>query len=78
MRLKSFNLLNAAMQRQFLTKQTEEYRAKLASLDRHRAQKEAERDTIAGMISKLEADQPLIRERYSGDVQLHPLWPLAR
>ena len=38
------------MQRQFLAKQTEEYRAKLASLDGQRAQKEAERDTIAATI----------------------------
>ena len=52
-----------AMQRQFLTKQTEEYRAKLASLDRQRKQKEAERDTIAATISKLEADEPIIRQR---------------
>jgi hemolysin D len=52
-----------AMQRQFLAKQTEEYRAKLASLDRQRAQKEAERDTTAALISKLEADEPIIRER---------------
>jgi hemolysin D len=52
-----------AMQRQFLVKQTEEYRAKLASLDRQRAQKEAERDTIAALIGKLEADEPIIKER---------------
>jgi hemolysin D len=52
-----------AMERQFLAKQTEEYRAKLASLDRQRAQKEAERGTIAATISKLEANEPLIRER---------------
>jgi membrane fusion protein, hemolysin D len=52
-----------AMQRQFLTRQTEEYRAKVSSLDRQRAQKEAERDTIAATISKLEADQPIIRQR---------------
>lgn len=52
-----------AMQRQFLTRQTEEYRAKLASLDRQRAQKEAERDTIAATIGKLEADQPIIKQR---------------
>ena len=44
-----------AMQRQFLARQIEEYRAKLASLDRQRAQKEAERDTIAATIDKLEA-----------------------
>jgi hemolysin D len=52
-----------AMQRQFLAKQTEEYRAKVASLDRQRAQKEAERNTIAALISKLQADEPIIRER---------------
>ena len=52
-----------AMQRQFLTRQTDEYRAKLSSLDRQRAQKEAERDTIAATISKLEADEPIIRQR---------------
>ena len=52
-----------AMQRQFLTRQTEEYRAKISSLDRQRAQKEAERDTIAAIISKLEADEPIIRQR---------------
>ena len=51
------------MQRQFLAGQTEEYRAKLSSLDRQRAQKEAERDTIAATISKLEADEPIIRQR---------------
>jgi hemolysin D len=52
-----------AMQRQFLTRQTQEYRAKLSSLDRQRAQKEAERDTIVATISKLEADEPIIRQR---------------
>jgi hemolysin D len=52
-----------AMERQFLTRQTEEYRAKISSLDRQRAQKEAERDTIAATISKLEADEPIIRQR---------------
>ena len=52
-----------AMQRRFLAGQTEEYRAKLSSLDRQRAQKAAERDTIAATISKLEADEPIIRQR---------------
>ena len=52
-----------AMQRQFLSRQTEEYRAKVSSLDRQRVQKEAERDTIAATISKLEADEPIIRQR---------------
>ena len=52
-----------AMESQFLTRQTQEYRAKVSSLDRQRAQKEAERDTIAATISKLEADEPIIRQR---------------
>ncbi len=52
-----------AMQRQFLAQQTEEIRAKLASLDRQRVQKEAERDTIAATIGKLEADEPIIGQR---------------
>jgi len=52
-----------AMQRQFLAKQTEEYRAKLATLDRQRAQKEAERATIGATVQKLEAAAPLIQER---------------
>jgi hemolysin D len=36
-----------AMERQFLASQTAEFLAKVASLDRQRAQKEAERATIA-------------------------------
>ena len=52
-----------AMEGQFLIRQTDEYRAKLSSLDRQRAQKEAERDTITATINKLEADEPIIRQR---------------
>lgn len=52
-----------AMERQFLAKQTEEFHDKLASLDRQQAQKEAERDTIKATIEKLEASNPLIKER---------------
>jgi hemolysin D len=52
-----------AMQRQFLVKQAEEYRANLASLDRQRAQKEAERNTIVATIGKLDADEPIIKQR---------------
>lgn len=50
-------------QRQLLAGQMEEYRAKLASLDRQRVQKEAESGTVAAMISKLEASAPLIEQR---------------
>lgn len=53
-----------AMQRQFLAKETEEYRAKLAALDRQRAEKQAESDTVAAIINKLEATEPLIQQRY--------------
>jgi hemolysin D len=52
-----------AMERQFLFRQTEEYRAKLASLDGQRAQKEAERETTAALIDKLEAEEPIITQR---------------
>jgi hemolysin D len=52
-----------AMQKQLLVRQIEEHRAKVASLDGQRAEKEAERNTIAATISKLEADQPIIQQR---------------
>jgi hemolysin D len=52
-----------AMQRQFLAKQTEEFRTKLAALDRQRTQKEAEAKSVAATISKLEASEPLIAQR---------------
>jgi len=52
-----------AMERRFLLQQTDEYRAKLASLDQQRAEKEAERDTTAATIDKLEADEPIISQR---------------
>ena len=51
------------MQREFLAKQIEEHRAKIASLDRQRAQKEAERATTAATIEKLDASSPLIQQR---------------
>jgi hemolysin D len=51
------------MQREFLAKQVEEHRAKIAALDRQQKQKEAERTTAGAMIQKLEAEAPLIRER---------------
>lgn len=41
--------------RQFLSQQIEEHRAKLAALGGQKTQKEAERDTIAATIKKLEA-----------------------
>ena len=51
------------MQRQFLAKQTEEYRAKLASLDRQRGQKEAETASVQAAIDKLQATEPFIQQR---------------
>jgi hemolysin D len=47
------------MERQFLVSQLAEQRSKLTALDRQRDQKEAERDTIAATIAKLEATIPI-------------------
>jgi hemolysin D len=52
-----------ATQRQFLLDQTTEQRAKLAALDRQRAQKEAERATAAATIGKIEAIIPLLQQQ---------------
>jgi hemolysin D len=52
-----------AVQRQFLISQTAERQAKLAALDRQRAQKEAECATIAATIAKLDATIPLLQQR---------------
>jgi hemolysin D len=51
------------MNRQFLISQTAEQQAKVAALDRQIAQKEAERDTIAATIAKLEATIPVVTQR---------------
>ena len=51
------------MQQAYLAKQVEEHRAKIATLDRQQAQKQAERDTAAATIQKLEASSPIIKER---------------
>jgi hemolysin D len=52
-----------ATQRRLLLTQTEEYRAKIAGIDRQRTQKEAERDAYAATIAKLQATIPLVQER---------------
>jgi hemolysin D len=52
-----------AMQRQFLVSQVAEFQAKLAALDRQRAQKEAERATIAATVAKLDATLPILQQR---------------
>jgi hemolysin D len=52
-----------ATQRKFLADQTAEQQAKLAVLDRQRAQKEAERTTIAATVAKLDASLPVLQER---------------
>jgi hemolysin D len=52
-----------ATQRKFLADQAAEHQAKLAVLDRQRAQKEAERATIAATVEKLEASLPVMQER---------------
>src|SRR5262249_54333414 len=50
-------------QRQLLLSQVTEHRAKIAALSRQEAQKEAERDTIAATIHKVEALIPVIQTR---------------
>jgi hemolysin D len=52
-----------AMEREFLSHQVEEHRAKLAALDRQKAQKQAELATINGTVGKLEAVLPVLQER---------------
>jgi hemolysin D len=51
------------MHRQFLISQTSEQRAKLSELDRQTLQKDAERQTVAANIAKLQATIPLLQER---------------
>ena len=51
------------MQQAYLAKQVEEHRAKIATLDRQQAQKQAEPDTAAATIQKLEASSPIINIR---------------
>jgi hemolysin D len=50
-------------QRQFLIDQTAEHRAKLAALDRQKAQKEAELATIAATVGKFEQAIPILQQR---------------
>ncbi len=57
------NAAQVAMHRQYLLHQLGEHRAKLAALDRQRAQKEAENATAAATIAKLEAVIPIIQQR---------------
>ena len=51
------------MQRQLLIQQVGEQRAKLAALDRQKAQKEAELATVKATAAKLEALIPVLNER---------------
>jgi hemolysin D len=51
------------MQRDYLIKQTVEYRAKIEGLDRQLEQKQAERDTIQATIGKLAAVVPIVQQR---------------
>ena len=52
-----------ATERQHLTTQTTEHRARLAALDRQMAQKEAERATSTATIAKIEAVIPLLQQQ---------------
>jgi hemolysin D len=57
------NLDNVATQRQYLLEQVSEYRAKIASLERQKAEKEAEQATSAATIDKLQTLIPMLDER---------------
>jgi hemolysin D len=52
-----------ATEREYLNKQTQEYRAKIDALDRQRDQKLAEKNTIEATIGKLNAVIPVIQQR---------------
>jgi hemolysin D len=52
-----------AMQREYLVKQTAEYRAKIAALDRQSDQKKSERETTQATIEKLAAIIPIVQQR---------------
>ena len=51
------------MQRDYLMKQTAEYRAKIEAFDRQQDQKQAERDTIQATVGKLSAIVPIVQQR---------------
>jgi hemolysin D len=51
------------MHRDYLIKQTAEYRAKIDGLDRQLEQKQAERDTIQATVGKLSAIVPIVQQR---------------
>ena len=51
------------MQRNYLIKQTAEYRAKIDALERQRDQKQAEQDTIQATIDKVSTVIPIVQER---------------
>jgi hemolysin D len=55
--------LQIATQRQYLTSLIEEHRAKLASYDQQKMQKEAERETIEATITKLDAMLDVLKQR---------------
>jgi hemolysin D len=57
------NLELVITQRRFLINQAAEHRAKIAALDRQKAQKEAELGTINATVGKLEAVLPVLQER---------------
>jgi hemolysin D len=58
------------MQQQYLTNQTDEHRSKIAALERQKAQREAERATIAATIEKLQATIAVAEQRVDVRKQL--------
>jgi membrane fusion protein, hemolysin D len=51
------------MNKNYLLSQLEEYKGKLAALDRQLKQKEAERDTISAAVGKIEATLPILTQK---------------
>jgi hemolysin D len=57
------SLALVSMQRQLLLHQVDEQRAKLAALDRQKAQKQAELATVTASVNKLQAVLPVLKQR---------------
>lgn len=60
----------ATLQQALLVSQTDEYQAKLASLDAERERREAERRAVEATITRLQQAIPLLRQRSSARTEL--------
>ena len=60
-----------AEQKRFLASQVGEHRSRIAALERQREQKQAEAETLAAQIAKIEAVLPVMQQRYEIRQKLH-------